>query len=1456
MAERSYPLSYPQQRLWFLDQFDKASAVYIVPLIYQISGPLELAAMEHALTEVIARHQVLRTVFHSVDGTPRQFVRPATVVSVPLRDVSGLEDPVAAADSLARQEAKRPFDLETDLLIRPLAIRLGADDHWLCLTLHHIACDGWSLRVLGTELSALYRAFLAGEPARLAPLSAQYAELAEQQVERLTGEALGLLTGYWRGRLNGAPALASLPTDHQRPVSQSHAGDHLDFRIEAVTSAQVGALARDCAATPFAVLLAAFATLVHAHTGSTDVIVGSPVVNRPLADMQSLIGFFANTVVQRIDVSGEPTFRQLVERARDECMAALGHSELPFEKLVEELHPRRDPAHNPIFQLMLSYHETEPDSLVLPGCQVSAVPGDTATAKFDLTLSITRSGDYLTARLEYSTALFAMHTAQEFGEQFATVLADAVASPDTRISRLTVLPPAQWQRVIIDANQSTTPVEAALAHELIAAQVARSPEAPALAGTGRAASETLTYSELDRRADDLAARLATAGVGPDIPVGVCLDRSPDMVVALLAVLKAGGAYLPLDPSYPRNRLEFMVRDSLTPLIITRSGLAPLVGETPVTVIALDHRQADGRRANRETLRPDPGVQPHHLAYVIYTSGSTGSPKGVMISHGNLQNFFAGVDELFGGDPPGNWLAVTSMSFDISVLELLWTLSRGYQVTVRGDEPTAATGAGGALVPTRVQARPMDFSLFYFGGDAGTVPGQAYHLMLDGARFADRNGFSAVWTPERHFHEFGGLYPNPSVTGAAIAAITEHVDVRAGSVVIPLHDSLRVAEEWSVIDNLSGGRIGISLASGWQANDFVLAPDNYADRKKIMLDQLGELRRLWRGGSLRRRNGAGGETDVRIFPRPLTAELPVWVTSARSPETFELAGQAGAGLLTHLLGNTIEQLASKIELYRKAWREHGHQGGGHVTLMLHTFVGDDANKVAAIVREPLCNYIKSSFDLLSSLGQATGHAADLRNLSEHELDEIVARAFDRFFTTSGLLGTPEHCADLVDQLKMIGVDEVACLIDFGVPHEQVLGALGYLAQVKWLSQERRRAAMADEPIAAQLQRYQVTHMQCTPSAAGLLADDEQSSAALSGLRRMLVGGEALPAPLANRLAELVPAGVHNMYGPTEATVWATTTLVDATKQVTIGRPMTNVRAYVVDAYLRPAPVGAPGELLLGGPGIARGYLGKPGLTAERFIPDPFSHEPGARLYRTGDSVRRNLHGELEFLGRLDDQVKLFGHRIELSEIENALRDVPGIRAAVAALRGEHEQRHIVAYCVPAKQGTTSLTAQAVKALCAKTLPAYMVPADVVLIDSLPMTANGKVDRLALPDPERRADAEYRAPANDMERLIADALADVLHADQVGVDDNFFEIGGNSLLAVQARRQLLPVLGEDLSLVDIFRYPTARGLATAFSGSSQDTAEAEGLARIRKVAGRRAEGLARQASLRGARMGSRP
>ncbi|WP_019872006.1 MupA/Atu3671 family FMN-dependent luciferase-like monooxygenase [Salinispora oceanensis] len=1414
-ARRSHPLSYPQQRLWFLDQLDPENPVYNIPLGWRVSGPLDVPALEWALTELVRRHEALRTVFRTVDGQPRQVVAPAAPIRIAVADVDDDEE-------MARREARTGFDLTTGPLLRVTLLRVGPTEHRLCLTVHHIACDGWSIRVLEREISALYRLAVDGTPAGLDEPVTQYADFAEWQVAELRDGGPREVIAYWHQRLRGVPDVASLPTDRPRPPTQTYRGGHLS--VDLPGAAAVAAVGRPVGATPYAVLLAAFAVLVRTHTGGNEVVVGSPVAGRLRPELDGLVGFFANTLVQRLDVTGRPTFRELVCRARDESRAAVAHQELPFELLVEQLHPNRDLAHNPLFQVLFSYHEADPRGLELTGARVRPVPGDSGTAKFDLSVSVTRVDDVLSARIEYSEDLYERGTAGRLADGFRTVLAAGIADPDLPIDDLPVLTPDERRRMLVDWNDTAAaqPPDT-LVHELFARRVAETPGLPVLREARQAPEEALTYRQLDERAERLAARLRAVGVGPDVPVGVFLDRGVDLVVTLLGILQAGGAYLPLDPTYPVGRLSFMVADSGTPVVVTHSGLGGRLEPLPVPRLLLD-----------DVVEATPGApavrpRPENLAYLTYTSGSTGRPKGVLVTHRNVGNFFVGMDAVLGAGEPGTWLAVTSVSFDISVLELLWTLARGHRVVLRADERQGHEGA----VPAEVQARHVDFSLFYFGGDDGADPADRYRLLLDGARFADRNGFAAVWTPERHFHEFGGLYPNPAVTGAAVAAVTERVAVRAGSVVLPLHDPLRVAEEWAVLDNISHGRAGISIASGWQPTDFALAPEHYADRKARMVTALAEVRRLWAGETVTRRGGTGAEVRVGTHPRPVQERLPVWVTSARNVETFELAGQLGAGLLTHLLGHTVEELAGKIEAYRRAWRAAGHDGDGHVALMVHTFVDPDTERVRKLVREPLKAYIQSSFDLLSGLGAALGRPGDFRDLPADELAELVERAFDRFFDTAALLGAPERCADTVDRLKRIGVDEIACLVDFGVPHGEVLASLEHLAGVRRIVTARRAAALDDEPIGDQLRRCGITHLQCTPSLAGVLADDPPSRATLGDLRHLLVGGEALPAPLAASLAAAVPGSVHNMYGPTEATVWATTDPVRPDGgPVTIGRPLANTRAYVVDARLRPVPLNAPGELLIGGEGVARGYHRQPGLTAERFVPDPYRAD-GSRLYRTGDLARWRPDGRLEFLGRIDAQVKIHGHRIELGEIENVIAAHPQVRSAVVLVRGEGAHATLVAYCVPAADSDPQ--PEHVRTFARESLPEYMVPARVVLLAALPVTPNGKVDRGRLPDGLEERTTAYRPPRTDLERIIADVWAELLGRDRIGADDHFFSVGGNSLLAVQARSRLLARGVAGVSLVDIFRYPTLHELAASLTAGTD--ALDEELDQVRRSADRR-------------------
>ncbi|HWF19835.1 MAG TPA: MupA/Atu3671 family FMN-dependent luciferase-like monooxygenase, partial [Verrucomicrobiae bacterium] len=530
--------------------------------------------------------------------------------------------------------------------------------------------------------------------------------------------------------------------------------------------------------------------------------------------------------------------------------------------------------------------------------------------------------------------------------------------------------------------------------------------------------------------------------------------------------------------------------------------------------------------------------------------------------------------------------------------------------------------------------------------------------------------------------------------------------RAGSVVLPLHDPIRVAEEWSVVDNLSHGRVGLSFASGWHSNDFVFAPENYADRKKVMFQQIETVLKLWRGETVACPGPDGKEVKVKILPRPVQPNVPVWITASASPDTFRQAGEMGANVLTNLLGQTIEEVAGKIAIYRQAWREHGHgPGEGHVTLMLHTFVDEDMKTVREKVRGPFTEYLKTSMDLVRKAASAWSFAAfqqpasarssssesaqaDFSKLSPADMEALLEHAFERYFETSGLFGTPASCMKRVNELRRVGVDEIACLIDFGVDVDSVLASLNFLEELNRKSNDNSAGKRANYSVPAQIQRHHVTHLQCTPSLARMLISDPEGATAFGALQEFLVGGEALPPSLASQLLGIVRGRIHNMYGPTETAIWSTTKLLTGTSgDVTIGRPLANTEIYVRDKYDQPAPVGLPGELLIGGEGVARGYLNRPELTAERFIAHPFCSEPVARLYRTGDLARYRENGEIEFLGRLDHQIKLRGHRIELGEIEAALGGHPAVKESVVVANEDASgNARLVAYIVPANRSS--------------------------------------------------------------------------------------------------------------------------------------------------------------------------
>jgi len=1048
--DRDLPLSFAQQRLWFLTQLEPASPWYNMPVAVRFQGPLAPPVLARAAAEILRRHESLRTTFARAGAEPVQVVSPPGPFTLP---VIGLEEiPAAGAEvqRLVAAEAGRPFDLERGPLWRLRALRLAADDHVVTMTMHHIVSDGWSIGVLLHELTVLYAAFARGEESPLPPLPVQYPDFAVWQRAWLSGDVLAAQIGYWRERLSGPLPVLELPLDRPRPPLQTFRGARLPLAIPAGLAERLRALSQGRGATLFMLLLAAFKTLLRRYTSQEDLLVGAPIAGRNRSELEGLIGFFVNTLVLRTDLSGNPCFAELLDRVRETTVGAYAHQDLPFEKLVEEVRPGRDLARSPLFQVMLGLENSPTPTVAAPaasGLALTPLATESGASRFEWTLFLTEVGGgigRIGGSLEYNTDLFDATTVRRMVGHFANLLAAAADAPAEPISRLRLLSAGEASQLLVEWTETAR--DFALdrpVHARVAAQAARTPDAPAVTSAG----ETLSYGELDLRANRLAHRLRRLGVGPEVPVGIYLERSLALPVALLAVWKAGGAYVPLDPAYPPERLSYMLEDSAAPVVLTQGSLLKGVPASSALPVCLDQEDLGGESAE------EPGVpaSPESLAYVLYTSGSTGRPKGVQIAHGALVNFLESMRERPGLAAADRLLAVTSVSFDIAGLEL-------------------------------------------------------YLPLVAGAR-------------------------------------------------------------------------------------------------------------------------------VEIAGRALAADGP---------------------------------------------------------------------------------------QLLSRLREATV-------------------------------------------------------------------------------------------------------LQATPSAWRLLLDAGWTGRADGMGLKALCGGEALPPKLAGEVAARA-GSLWNLYGPTETTVWSATRRVgpevgEGRGPVAIGRPIANTQIYVVDPDLRPVPLGVRGELLIGGTGLARGYFGRPDLTAERFVPDPFAAAPGAagaRLYRTGDLARWRAGGELEFLGRLDRQVKLRGFRIELGEVEAALGQHPAVRAAVALVREDVQgDQRLTAYVVA--DGPVPAGGELRRHLRAK-LPESMVPSAFVVLPELPLLPNGKVDRKALPAPEgERPDlaAPFTVAKGRLEGALAAVWRSVLGVERVGVDDNFFDLGGHSLLLAEVHHKLRESLPDDLgsrlTMVELFQYPTIAALA---------------------------------------------
>ena len=1070
----SLPLSFAQQRLWFLAQLDeRAGAAYHIPGGVRLRGVLDRAALEGALARIVERHEALRTVFEQVDGEAVQVIGPAHgslhLIEQDLSQVAASEREAALAE-LAGAEASAPFDLQTGPLIRARLIGLSAEEHVLLVTMHHIVSDGWSMGVLIDEFSRLYTAFSQGEADPLPALAVQYADYALWQRQWLSGAVLQGQLEYWREHLEGAPTVLELPTDHARPAVQDFRGASVGFHLDEELTRGLKALSQRQGTTLFMTLLASWAVLLGRLSNQDDIVIGTPNANRSRREIEGLIGLFVNTQALRIrlkgageahdateandtgdtsdtsDTSAAPAARwlrveELLQQVKQSAIGAQRHQDLPFEQVVEALHPERSLSHSPVFQVMFAWQNAPEGTLSLPGLELDALGGGSDTAKFDLDVSLQEVGPQIVGALTYATALFEGATIERYLQHWKVLLRAMVADASQEVDCLPLLSSGERQQLLIEWNATQRAYPQGCIHELFEEQVERTPDAVAVVHE----QQQLTYGQLNERANRLAHYLRSVGVQPGECVATALERSLELVIAELAILKCGAAYVPLDPVLPPERQAYMVKDCQARYVLSLPGGTAVSGALSIVV---DDPAVCSLPGSNLGL----ALKSAEAAYVMYTSGSTGAPKGVVVAHGAVVNLVC------------NQYAQFSAS--------------------------------------------------------------------------DRMGFAA----------------NPAFDSTTL-------------------------EVWAPL--LHGG-------------------------------------------------------TVVVIPQAILLE----------PDA-----------LAELL--------------------HRHQVNGLI--------------------------------LVAGLLQAYA--------------QTISRSFPR-------------------------------------------------------------------------------------------------------LRYLLTGGDKADVQsIARILQHNPPEHLIQTYGPTEATqfvtAWDVTGVPAGATSIPIGRPIANTRIYLLDEQREPVPIGVSGEIYIGGAGVARGYLNRPELTAERFIPDPFSAEPSARLYRTGDLGRYRADGNIEFLGRNDFQVKVRGYRIELGEIESQLLGYGGIGEAVVVAREDAPgEKRLVAYVVRASEsGDAPIAAEVLRGHLAGRLPEYMVPSAFVVLEQLPLTPNGKLDRQALPAPEGEAYASrgYEAPQGEVERSVAAIWVELLKVERVGRQDHFFELGGHSLLAVQLISRLREQRGVEVALAQLFAQPVLAEFARAMAGA---------------------------------------
>lgn len=1457
--DQALPLSFAQQRLWFLYQLEPDSPFYNMPQVIRMRGTLDRDALQRTIDEIVRRHEVLRTTFTTIDNVPVQVIADPAPVPIPDSDLTTLPENrrEEKALELAHSEARRPFDLSKGPVLRARLIRLGADDCILLLNNHHIAGDGWSMGLFVKELAALYEAFSRGEHSPLPDPAVQYVDYAMWQQDWLQGEVLDKQLAYWKKRLEGAPPVLELPTDRPRPMVETHRGGNVALKLPRNLADALRRLSRQEGTTLFMTLLAAFQTLLSRYTGHDDIVVGSPIANRNWTDkVEDLIGFFVNSLVLRTDLSGNPTFRELLGRVREVALGAYTHQDMPFEKLVEELHPERSLSHNPLFQVSFVLQNAPRYALRLPGLTLQPVEIYSDTAKFDLCQFVTELDDgALFCLAEYNNDLFDASTVQRMLGHFQVLLEAAAADPGKRISELPILTQAEHHQLVVDWNNTTAEFPADRdVHQLFESQVERTPDAVALVfGTQR-----LTYRELNQRANQLARYLQGRNIGPDALVGLCTERSVEMVIGCLGILKAGGAYIPLDPAYPKERLVFMLQDSAVKVLVTTEQLKAILPATGIEVICLDADWTSIGQQSSANVASDAG--PANLAYVIYTSGSTGKPKGAMIEHRGLVNYLSWATKAYRVRAGQSAPVHSSISFDLTITSLYSPLMVGGTVDLLPDDlgvDTLARALRDGDTRALVKITPAHLEIlsqllaeeaagrtnaFIIGGE---------NLLADSVRFWRENA-----PQTRLINEYG---PTETVVGCCVYEV-DRLDFVSGSVPIgrPIANTeLYILDRYmnptpiGIPGELYIGGVGVGRGylnrPGLTQERFLANP--FSPQPGARLYKTGDLARYLPDGNLE----FLGRIDTQVKLRGFRIE-PGEIESVLSEhsgvrQAIAIAREDSPGnkqLVAYVVANTegisdehkdvLEQ--SRVQQVSQ-WAMVFEENYGQPVEADATFniVGWNSSYTGqAIPAEEMREWVDTTVGRIMALrprrvleiGCGTGLllfrvAPACQHYMGCDFSANAVRLLQKATDALGLKNVllSQRMADNFEGIEPGSFDVVV-----------INSVIQYFPTLEYLVDVLRGAARSVAPggniyvgdvrsLPLLESFHTAVQLQLAPSSLGCKQLHQRIQRRLSQEEELVVDPNFFAA-LQRQLPEIGHVATH----------------------VKRGRGRNEMVQYRYDAILH---VGPRRQSVAECPWLdwrkstltvedVRETLAEsqPTMLAIAAVPNArIAADLHAMQLLRSESLPRtvaDLRDLLADAGGIDPEEfwslgEQHPYRVEIKwsafgpsgsyDVIFRQKDACGLDVMPRAPAEQHALTPLRAYGNNPTAGKLLRNlVPDLRRLASEKLPEYMVPAAIIVLDTLPLTGNGKVDRRALPAPDRvRPDLEgdYSAPRTPIEEMVASICSDVLRLETVGIRDDFFELGGHSLLATQVVSRIRQLFHVELPVRSVFEAPTVAGLA---------------------------------------------